>query len=98
MAALVGAAACSPGLAPATDAAELAAQDVTATEAGAAATAPTEATAASTAQAVASAAAAETAALTPTGVAVKQWLVATDPTTVSLAAGRPQLVKVFAFW
>ena len=88
VAALVGAAACSRALAPATDAATMPAQAVTATEAAAAS--PAAATTASPP--------AESAAPTPTGVSVKQWLAATDPTTVNLAAGRPQLVKVFAFW
>lgn len=29
---------------------------------------------------------------------IKAGLVATDPTTVTLAAGKPQLVEFFAFW
>ena len=35
---------------------------------------------------------------TPTRKPVKTELEATDPTTVNLAAGRPQLVEFFAFW
>ncbi len=87
MAALVGAAACSRGLPPATNTPQMPTQGITATEATAAATSSAEASTAPTESA-----------LTPTAVPVKQWLVATDPTTVHLAAGRPQLVKVFAFW
>ena len=85
IAAVLAAAACSRGPAPASDAAAMPTQAVTATETLAAETTLAEATAASPAP-------------TPVGTAVKQWLVATDPTTVNLAAGRPQLVKVFAFW
>ncbi len=88
MAALLGTATCSRGLPPATNTPQMPTQGITATEATAAATSSAEATTAPT----------ESAALTPTAVPVKQWLVATDPTTVRLAAGRPQLVKVFAFW
>lgn len=34
----------------------------------------------------------------PTPHAVKTELAATDPSTVQLAAGKPQLVEFFAFW
>ena len=65
----------------ATDAAEMPTQAVTATEVTAAGTALAEATAASPAP-------------TPISLPVKQRLVATDPTTVNLAAGRPQLDEI----
>ena len=39
-----------------------------------------------------------TAGLTPQATVVKTWFVATDPTTVNLEAGRPQLVVFFAEW
>lgn len=40
----------------------------------------------------------EALAAAPTKKPVKTELEATDPTTVNLAAGRPQLVEFFAFW
>lgn len=40
----------------------------------------------------------ETAEAAPTPHAVKAELEATDPSTVQLAAGKPQLVEFFAFW
>lgn len=45
-----------------------------------------------------SAAPTEAPAAAPTKKPIKTELEATDPTTVKLAAGRPQLVEFFAFW
>lgn len=34
----------------------------------------------------------------PTAVVISEQLEATDPATVQLAAGKPQLIEFFAFW
>ncbi len=73
-----------------------AAMPTPAAEGGANASAPGQAQA-PTAIPATEVAAAPTATVAPVAQ-VKEAFVATDPTTVNLAAGKPQLVEFFAFW
>jgi hypothetical protein len=73
-----------------------AATSVSTEDVAVAATAPAAATEAATTEVVATEANAEAA---PTETRVpRPNLEATDPSTVTLAAGKPQLVEFFAFW
>ena len=92
-------AACAPAIAPQTAQPEAPAQVAAATEKPrvtqpASQETPVVSAATDTPAAVPT----EEPAATPTRKPVKTELEATDPTTVNLAAGRPQLVEFFAFW